>query len=327
MKKIIAILLCFAMCFCAFSVCPSAEEQQTLWGDADGNGEITITDALVALQCAVGLRQPDEQQTKIIDVDGDNEITVTDALFILQKFVKVRRLFPVEFGDGYIYFEKDSITLQKGGCDFIMLETFLKPEVAESYSLLATCNDERVAVDFGEWQTNDTIPLFVRAIKDDEQAFTAEIIISIEDHEEINRKLAVTVVRTGISITSYKFEHKIFDFGIYTNTAPYYMILSHDVVEDKDACHILYSYNEVSDNFNTFDGQDTIENFAESEYASLSVRTLDYIMTEPIENEYGGVTYGFYNETTKKFFAISTVTIEGEKFYQVDIVLDPITLY
>lgn len=322
MKKIIAILLCFAMCFCAFSVCPSAEEQQPLWGDADGNGEITITDALVALQCAIGLRQPDEQQTKIIDVDGDNEITVTDALFILQKFVKIRKLFPVEFGDGYIYFEKDSITLYKGGCDFIMLETFLKPEVAESYSLLATCNDERVAVDFGEWQTDDTIPLFVRAIEDDEQAFTAEIIISIEDHEEINRKLTVTVNhRNENFIYSYNFENNIFDFGIYTNTAPYYMILSHDVVEDKDTCHILYSYNEVSDNFGT------MESTPESEYALWSVNMLDYVMSDRIENEYGGETIGFYNETTKKFFAISTVTIEGEKFYQVDIVLDPITLY
>lgn len=322
MKKIVAILLCFAMCFCAFPVCPSAEEQQPLWGDADGNGEITITDALIALQCAVGLRQPDEQQTKIIDVDGDNEITVTDALFILQKFVKIRKLFPVEFGDGYIYFEKDSITLYKGGCDFIMLETFLKPEVAESYSLLATCNDERVAVDFGEWQTNDTIPLYVRAIEDDEQAFTAEIIISIEDHEEINRKLTVTVNhRNENFIYSYNFENNIFDFGIYTNTAPYYMILSHDVVEDKDTCHILYSYNEVSDNFGT------MESTPESEYALWSVNMLDYVMSDRIENEYGGETYGFYNETTKKFFAISTVTIEGEKFYQVDIVLDPITLY
>ena len=322
MKKIIAILLCFAMCFCAFSVCPSAEEQQTLWGDADGNGEITITDALVALQCAVGLRQPDEQQTKIIDVDGDNEITVTDALFILQKFVKIRKLFPVEFGDGYIYFEKDSITLYKGGCDFIMLETYLKPEVAESYSLLASCNDERVAVDFGEWQTNDTIPLYVRAIEDDEQAFTAEIIISIEDHEEINRKLTVTVNhRNENFIYSYNFENNIFDFGIYTNTAPYYMILSHDVVEDKDTCHILYSYTEVAENF------DTIESTPESEYALWSVKMLDYVMSDRIENEYGGETIGFYNETTKKFFAISTVTIEGEKFYQVDIVLDPITLY
>ncbi len=322
MKKIVAILLCFTMCFCAFSVCPSAEEQQMLWGDADGNGEITITDALVALQCAVGLRQPDEQQTKIIDVDGDNEITVTDALFILQKFVKIRKLFPVEFGDGYIYFEKDSITLYKGGCDFIMLETFLKPEVAESYSLLATCNDERVAVDFGEWQTNDTIPLYVRAIEDDEQAFTAEIIISIEDHEEINRKLTVTVNhRNENFIYSYNFENNIFDFGIYTNTAPYYMILSHDVVEDKDTCHILYSYNEVSDNFGT------MESTPESEYALWSVNMLDYVMSDRIENEYGGETIGFYNETAKKFFAISTVTIEGEKFYQVDIVLDPITLY
>ena len=322
MKKIVATLLCFAMCFCAFSVCPSAEEQQTLWGDADGNGEITITDALVALQCAVGLRQPDEQQTKIIDVDGDNEITVTDALFILQKFVKIRKLFPVEFGDGYIYFEKDSITLYKGGCDFIMLETYLKPEVAESYSLLASCNDERVAVDFGEWQTNDTIPLYVRAIEDDEQAFTAEIIISIEDHEEINRKLTVTVNhRNENFIYSYNFENNIFDFGIYTNTAPYYMILSHDVVEDKDTCHILYSYTEVAENF------DTIESTPESEYALWSVKMLDYVMSDRIENEYGGETIGFYNETTKKFFAISTVTIEGEKFYQVDIVLDPITLY
>lgn len=322
MKKIVAILLCFAMCFCAFSVCPSAEEQQPLWGDADGNGEITITDALIALQCAVGLRQPDEQQTKNIDVDGDNEITVTDALFILQKFVKIRKLFPVEFGDGYIYFEKDSITLYKGGCDFIMLETFLKPEVAESYSLLATCNDERVAVDFGEWQTNDTIPLYVRAIEDDEQAFTAEIIISIEDHEEINRKLTVTVNhRNENFIYSYNFENNIFDFGIYTNTAPHYMILSHDVVEDKDTCHILYSYNEVSDNFGT------MESTPESEYALWSVNMLDYVMSDRIENEYGGETIGFYNETTKKFFAISTVTIEGGKFYQVDIVLDPITLY
>lgn len=322
MKKIIAILLCFAMCFCAFSVCPSAEEQQTLWGDADGNGEITITDALVALQCAVGLRQPDEQQTKIIDVDGDNEITVTDALFILQKFVKIRKLFPVEFGDGYIYFEKDSITLYKGGCDFIMLETFLKPEVAESYSLLAACNDERVAVDFGEWQTDDTIPLFVRAIEDDEQAFTAEIIISIEDHEEINRKLTVTVNhRNENFIYTYNFENNMYDFGIYTNTAPYYMVLSHDVVEDKDICHILYSYTEVADNF------DTIESTPESEYALWSVNMLDYVMSDRIENEYGGETIGFYNETTKKLFAISTVIIEGEKFYQVDIVLDPITLY
>lgn len=113
----------------------------------------------------------------------------------------------------------------------------------------------------------------------------------------------------------------MYDFGIYTNTAPYYMVLSHDVVEDKDTCHILYSYTEVTDNF------DTIESTPESEYALWSVNMLDYVMSDPIENEYGGVTYGFYNETTKKFFAISTVTIEGEKFYQVDIVLDPITLY
>ena len=98
-------------------------------------------------------------------------------------------------------------------------------------------------------------------------------------------------------------------------------VVSHDVVEDKDTCHILYSYTEVAENF------DTIESTPESEYALWSVNMLDYVMSDPIENEYGGETIGFYNETTKKFFAISTVTIEGEKFYQVDIVLDPITLY
>ncbi|MBQ9557014.1 MAG: leucine-rich repeat protein [Clostridia bacterium] len=58
-----------------------------LEGDADGDGVITVSDALLALRAAARLYTPTEKVTAAIDIDGDGEITVADALAILRRAV------------------------------------------------------------------------------------------------------------------------------------------------------------------------------------------------------------------------------------------------
>ena len=53
-------------------------------GDLDGDGEITVADALVALRIAARMAQATEQDMLIGDIDLDGEITVSDALAILR---------------------------------------------------------------------------------------------------------------------------------------------------------------------------------------------------------------------------------------------------
>ena len=53
-------------------------------GDPDGDGEITVADALIALRVAAKLAEETPEMIEICDVDGDGEITVADALLILR---------------------------------------------------------------------------------------------------------------------------------------------------------------------------------------------------------------------------------------------------
>ena len=53
-------------------------------GDMDGDGEITVADALKALRIAAKLVNPTPEDIAIGDVDGDGDITVADALKILR---------------------------------------------------------------------------------------------------------------------------------------------------------------------------------------------------------------------------------------------------
>ncbi len=53
-------------------------------GDANGDGEVTATDALLIMQCDVGLINEDEIDAIAADVDGQNGITATDAQLVLQ---------------------------------------------------------------------------------------------------------------------------------------------------------------------------------------------------------------------------------------------------
>lgn len=67
-----------------------------IFGDVDGDKEITATDALYILQYAVGMRQfTDEQKdlAKVTTEDGSGNVEVSDALAVLQFSVKLRTEF------------------------------------------------------------------------------------------------------------------------------------------------------------------------------------------------------------------------------------------
>lgn len=60
-------------------------------GDFDFDGMRTVDDALGTLQIAVGKIQPVNMQKKYCDINGDGEVTVDDALLVLQ----TQRSFPL----------------------------------------------------------------------------------------------------------------------------------------------------------------------------------------------------------------------------------------
>ncbi|MBO4934754.1 MAG: metallophosphoesterase [Clostridia bacterium] len=58
-------------------------------GDMDGDGEISVSDALIALRIAAKLAEETPEAVAIGDADGDGEITVSDALRILRVAAKL----------------------------------------------------------------------------------------------------------------------------------------------------------------------------------------------------------------------------------------------
>ena len=67
-----------------------------IYGDTDGDGENSVTDALLTLQGSVAKINLTAEQSAAADVDGDGKVSVTDALLILQKSVGKIQSFPVE---------------------------------------------------------------------------------------------------------------------------------------------------------------------------------------------------------------------------------------
>ena len=100
-KKLLALVLAVMMIVCALpvvyaAVSDSATEDDTditvdvedlptvtvIYGDADGDGEITANDAGLVLQSVAGWDVTID--TSAADVDGDSDITANDAGLILQ---------------------------------------------------------------------------------------------------------------------------------------------------------------------------------------------------------------------------------------------------
>ena len=62
-------------------------------GDPDGDGEITVADALISLRLALKLAEETPELLAACDVDGDGEVTVSDALRILRAAAKLTASF------------------------------------------------------------------------------------------------------------------------------------------------------------------------------------------------------------------------------------------
>ena len=60
------------------------DEPNGIFGDVDGDGDITANDALTILRASIGMETLTPEQTALSDVDGDGEITANDALAVLR---------------------------------------------------------------------------------------------------------------------------------------------------------------------------------------------------------------------------------------------------
>ena len=85
-KKGISLLLSLAVIVGMLGAFPAMQvaAQGMASGNVDGEGEVTSSDALMALQAATGKVKLSSAQQEAADVDGDGKITANDALQILQ---------------------------------------------------------------------------------------------------------------------------------------------------------------------------------------------------------------------------------------------------
>ena len=65
----------------------SAQEPEIIPGDYDGNGSVTVEDAIMILRAAMDLSEPAPENLAACDFDGDGQITVTDAVLTLRAAV------------------------------------------------------------------------------------------------------------------------------------------------------------------------------------------------------------------------------------------------
>lgn len=72
------------------------QEEAVLYGDVNGNGEVTTIDAVLAYAAANGKRNLTEAQFKAADVNGNGEVTTMDAVLIYAYANGKRSQFPVE---------------------------------------------------------------------------------------------------------------------------------------------------------------------------------------------------------------------------------------
>ena len=73
-----------------------AGDPPVLMGDADGDGTVSVADALIVLRFSMGLISASALDTAAADMDGSGSVTVADALLILRKAMGIIRLMNTE---------------------------------------------------------------------------------------------------------------------------------------------------------------------------------------------------------------------------------------
>ena len=74
-------------CYVTFTL--KAFEETVKKGDFDGDGKISVADALAALRIAAKMAEETAESLKLGDIDGDGKITVSDSLAILRVAAKM----------------------------------------------------------------------------------------------------------------------------------------------------------------------------------------------------------------------------------------------
>lgn len=101
-KKILAITLVLTICVSIFSLGFTTNAASALWGDADGNGKVETTDALIVLRVAAGIdSELSADVKKLCDVNEDGAITLFDARKILRAAAGLINLQPTGAFNGF----------------------------------------------------------------------------------------------------------------------------------------------------------------------------------------------------------------------------------
>ena len=74
----------------------AGDPSPVLLGDADGDGAVSVSDALIVLRFSMGLIEASALDTAAADMDGSGSVTVADALLILRKAMGIIRLMNTE---------------------------------------------------------------------------------------------------------------------------------------------------------------------------------------------------------------------------------------
>lgn len=88
MRRIISTVICLALLVPLFCM-PGLTASAAMKGDMDGDGQITVADALCALRIAAKLASATSSDLAAGDIDKDGQITVADALAILRVAAKL----------------------------------------------------------------------------------------------------------------------------------------------------------------------------------------------------------------------------------------------
>ena len=136
MKKIINLLLAVVLCLSGIAVSASAVETQSItWGDADGDGEVSIIDATCIQRYLVEIPVPSFNLEAAI-VSGEDELSIIDATLIQRKLVNLIDHFPVE--------------------------EIIQPTEDNNAEMKMVINDTPVTV---EWEDNESVDALKEAVK------------------------------------------------------------------------------------------------------------------------------------------------------------------
>lgn len=91
LSKILSLLVCAAVLFFACTITPTAE---TILGDADGDGEVTILD-VTCIQKKLAKLSVGNFSVIGADVDGNGEISIIDATCIQRYLARIKTPYSI----------------------------------------------------------------------------------------------------------------------------------------------------------------------------------------------------------------------------------------